>query len=191
MRRQIRDKKYFPDTGVAPVDIEEDLPFLPDSMKSRRVKEKTNRDAGNSDIPIHLFHVNNDSRDKREADTASDFGSLESGLRKTPGLIETEYETEEADVFSDRKYVVLIIYDIISNKQRVKMAKLLSGYGNRVQKSAFEARLNKKQYARFLRDIRRMLNKDDNVRIYRLHGYEEILTFGDKEYEIIEDVIVI
>ncbi len=97
----------------------------------------------------------------------------------------------EGDVFSERKYIVLIIYDIISNKHRVKMAKLLSGYGMRVQKSAFEARLNKNQYARLLRDIKAMLEKDDNVRIYKLHSYEEIKTFGDKKYDKIEDVIVI
>ena len=100
-------------------------------------------------------------------------------------------DDEKGILSSESKYVILIIYDIISNKQRVKMAKLLSGYGNRVQKSAFEARLNKKQYARLLRDIKGMLKTDDNVRIYKLHSYEEIKTFGDKKYEIIEDVIVI
>jgi len=71
------------------------------------------------------------------------------------------------------------------------MAKLLSGYGSRVQKSAFEARLTKKQYARLLHDIKKMLKADDNVRIYKLHSYDEIRTFGDKKYEIIEDVIII
>ena len=90
-----------------------------------------------------------------------------------------------------QKYVVLIIYDIISNKQRVKMAKLLSSYGARVQKSAFEARLTKKQYLKMLSDIERMLKPEDNVRIYRMTGYEEIRTFGSKEYETFEDVVII
>ena len=90
-----------------------------------------------------------------------------------------------------QKYVVLIIYDIVSNKQRVKIAKLLSSYGARVQKSAFEARLNKKQYMKMLSDIERMLKTEDNVRIYRMAGYEEIRTFGSKEYEIFEDVVII
>ena len=71
------------------------------------------------------------------------------------------------------------------------MAKLLSGYGTRVQKSAFEARLTKKQYARLLHDIKKMLKADDNVRIYKLRSYDEIKTFGDKKYEILEDVIII
>lgn len=63
------------------------------------------------------------------------------------------------------------------------MAKLLSGYGNRVQKSAFEARLDKKRYARLLMDIKKLLKADDNVRIYKLYSYEEILSFGDRKYE--------
>ena len=71
------------------------------------------------------------------------------------------------------------------------MAKLLSSYGNRVQKSAFEARLTKKQYMKMLSDIERMLKTEDNVRIYRMAGYEEIRTFGSKEYEIFEDVVII
>lgn len=92
---------------------------------------------------------------------------------------------------NSQKYVVLIIYDIVSNKQRVKMAKLLSSYGARVQDSAFEAKLTKKQYAKMMTDIQKMLKADDNVRIYRMTGYEEIRTFGSKEYEMFEDVVII
>ena len=106
-------------------------------------------------------------------------------------FLEHSRADDEEESFSERKYIVLIIYDIISNKHRVKMAKLLSGYGMRVQKSAFEARMNKNQYARLLRDIKAVLEKDDNVRIYKLHGYEEIKTFGSKKYDTIEDVIII
>lgn len=92
---------------------------------------------------------------------------------------------------NDQKYVVLIVYDIVSNKQRVKMANLLSSYGARVQKSAFEARLSRKQYSKLLIDIQRMLKQDDNIRIYRMTGYEEIRTFGSREYETFDDVVII
>ena len=34
---------------------------------------------------------------------------------------------------------ILVIYDIVDNKRRVKFANKMSGYGYRVQKSAFEA----------------------------------------------------
>ena len=46
---------------------------------------------------------------------------------------------------NELKYRVLIIYDITEDKPRIKLSKLLSSYGVRVQKSAFEASLNKKQ----------------------------------------------
>jgi len=44
---------------------------------------------------------------------------------------------------NELKYRVLIIYDITEDKPRIKLSKLLSSYGVRVQKSAFEASLNK------------------------------------------------
>ena len=155
------------------LDIEEDLPFLPERMK----KEHNPR----SNITFSQGIQAESQSGIREFEK-------ESEIRTDSDIDE---RIDEDDIFSERKYIILIIYDIISNKQRVKMAKLLSSYGSRVQKSAFEARLNKKQYARLLRDIKRMLKQDDNVRIYKLHSYEEILTFGDKKYEIIEDVIII
>ena len=37
----------------------------------------------------------------------------------------------------------LVIYDIVSNKRRLKLAKLLEGYGVRVQRSCFELALEK------------------------------------------------
>ena len=49
--------------------------------------------------------------------------------------------TEETVGVTDKKYFVLIIYDISDNKRRNNMVKILSSYGFRVQKSAFEAML--------------------------------------------------
>lgn len=46
----------------------------------------------------------------------------------------------------ERKFIVLMIYDIVDNKRRNKMVKCLEAYGVRVQKSAFEALLNRRQY---------------------------------------------
>lgn len=91
----------------------------------------------------------------------------------------------------ERKYIVLIIYDISDNKQRLKLAKFLSSYGNRVQKSAFEACLTQRQYANLISGIEQMIHEDDNIRIYRLNHYEEIKLFGEKDYTLYEDVIII
>lgn len=52
------------------------------------------------------------------------------------------WNTEE--IQNTRKIYVLIIYDIVSNRRRVAFAKKMSGYGFRVQKSAFEAMITGK-----------------------------------------------
>ena len=57
-----------------------------------------------------------------------------------------------------KKFIVLIIYDIVDNKIRLKMVKCLERYGVRVQKSAFEALLNRKQYDAMIRQCSRLIN---------------------------------
>ena len=89
-----------------------------------------------------------------------------------------------------RKYIVLIIYDIIDNKRRLALSKLLCGYGILVQKSSFEACLNKKQYDKMLQRIKLLVKEEDNIRVYKLSSYEEVVVFGKKEYPEEEVVIV-
>ena len=60
-----------------------------------------------------------------------------------------EFETLVEDEGND-KYLILIIYDISDNKHRLKISKLLEGYGTRIQKSAFEAWLTKKHFEKLL-----------------------------------------
>lgn len=91
----------------------------------------------------------------------------------------------------DTRYIVLIIYDISQDKQRLKVAKYLSSFGTRVQKSAFEANLNKSQLFRLITGLEQILKKEDNVRIYKLHSLEEIKIYGEGDYTSLEDVIII
>ena len=51
----------------------------------------------------------------------------------------------------ERKFIVLMIYDIVDNKRRNKMVKCLEAYGVRVQKSAFVAVLGRRQCEKRLR----------------------------------------
>lgn len=90
-----------------------------------------------------------------------------------------------------QKKLVLIIYDIIDNKRRNKMVKHLESFGNRVQKSAFEALLPHSKYRDMINGIMKIISNDDNVRIYRLNSSNEVLLFGvgDTSYE--ENVIII
>ena len=90
-----------------------------------------------------------------------------------------------------QKKLVLIIYDIIDNKRRNKMAKHLESFGNRVQKSAFEALLPLPKYHDMIEGIKKIITNEDNVRIYRLNSSNEVLLLGvgDTSYE--ENVIII
>ena len=89
------------------------------------------------------------------------------------------------------KKLVLIIYDIIDNKTRNKMVKLLESYGNRVQKSAFEALLTSVQYNEVIRKIFNIINEEDNVRMYRLNSSNEVVLIGTSDTIYEEDVIII
>lgn len=90
-----------------------------------------------------------------------------------------------------RKYIILVIYDIVDNKHRLKFSKLLEKYGNRVQKSAFEARLTMPKYLKLKDEIEQLLREEDNVRIYKLYAYEEVQVYGSEDYSGEDDVVII
>lgn len=102
-----------------------------------------------------------------------------------------EYFFDTVEVEKSNKFLVLIIYDIVDNKRRNKMAHYLEKYGFRVQKSAFEAILNKKLYEKLLKEITGYVDSEDNVRIYKINGYGEIKTFGDTISIQEEEVIIV
>lgn len=90
-----------------------------------------------------------------------------------------------------KKYIILIIYDISDNKHRLKFVKLLERYGTRVQKSCFEASLPNRLYFNLLAEIKTFINDDDNIRVYKLGIYDEVQTFGTRDYELDPDVIIV
>ncbi|MDD4377299.1 MAG: CRISPR-associated endonuclease Cas2 [Eubacteriales bacterium] len=97
-----------------------------------------------------------------------------------------------SDIIEDpNKKLILIIYDIVDNKRRTELVKLLEGYGIRVQKSAFEALLTSKKYNSLVKSIIRLIHEEDNVRIYRLNSSNEILYFGTSDTIFEEDVVII
>lgn len=90
-----------------------------------------------------------------------------------------------------RKFIVLIIYDIVDNKMRNKMVKCLEIYGVRVQKSAFEALLNRKQYEKLLRESSCLINQSvDSLRIYILDDIIDVYTWGIGERKESDCVIL-
>ena len=99
------------------------------------------------------------------------------------------WNTEEP---RDKKVYCLIIYDIVNNKRRVKMAKKMSGYGFRVQKSAFEAMIKPSLYSKLVEELPKLIDeKEDSVRIYRIVGSGEVTMFGVKKQVENEDIIIV
>lgn len=79
----------------------------------------------------------------------------------------------------ERKFIVLMIYDIVDNKRRNKMVKCLEAYGVRVQKSAFEALLNRRQYEKMLRENSILIDEAvDSLRVYVLDDIIDVYTWG-------------
>ena len=102
-----------------------------------------------------------------------------------------DYNEKEFVAKSDRRYIVLVIYDIVNNKKRNRMVKCLESYGIRVQKSAFEAYLTKKKYEQLMQDACKIIDKDvDSLRIYLLANNTSVRAWGLGDTHI-DDVIII
>ena len=96
--------------------------------------------------------------------------------------MDEDYFFQIEDEITDDRLFILIIYDITNNSKRVKFAKLLLGYGFRIQKSAFEAVLTKTKYEKLKQEIPEFVDKEeDSIRIYQIKGKTQVVAWG-KEY---------
>lgn len=102
--------------------------------------------------------------------------------------------SDEERVFATKRSALcLIIYDIASNKRRLKLSKLLEGYGVRVQRSCFEVNLEKSTYHLLLRDIEHFYREEegDDIIMYVVQK-EEVVRFSTREgAKPLEDVIIL
>ena len=79
----------------------------------------------------------------------------------------------------DKQFIVLVIYDIVDNKQRTKLVHCLERYGKRVQKSAFEGFLTQKQYTQMIEKSQKYINtKTDSFRVYIVDNFINTYSFG-------------
>lgn len=99
------------------------------------------------------------------------------------------FDTEEE--IKDTRVYVLIIYDIIDNKRRLKLAKFLSGYGFRVQKSSFEAKLSKTQYDKMMSQIGNYADEMDSIRVYKIVGKGQVTVIGKDEDDGNDDEVIV
>ncbi|VFU15212.1 CRISPR-associated endoribonuclease Cas2 [anaerobic digester metagenome] len=90
-----------------------------------------------------------------------------------------------------RKYLIVVIYDIIDNRRRAAFAKYLQGFGIRVQKSAFECILPNAKYEKLIRGIPGLIEKEDKVRVYKLTSNADIRAWGTVELVEEEEVVII
>lgn len=92
------------------------------------------------------------------------------------------------------KSLSLIAYDITSNKRRRKLMKLAEAFGIRVQFSVFEAMLDQKLCAAFLKEAEKILDLEagDALRIYPICAEcsEKAVTLGGKTINWKEAYIV-
>ncbi len=67
------------------------------------------------------------------------------------------------------KMFTIISYDIVDDKRRTSVMKLLKGYGVRVQYSVFEAMLDGREFRDLSEHLRKLIDLSvDSVRCYRL-----------------------
>lgn len=91
----------------------------------------------------------------------------------------TEVTPEEIQLVANKTFFTVVIYDIANDARRVKLAKVLLGYAERVQYSGFEAYLTLKQLETLKAKIRDMIDhEEDRVRIYRIAGVPTITVYG-------------
>ncbi len=65
--------------------------------------------------------------------------------------------------------LVMISYDIVEDKKRLKLMKFLKDYGERVQKSVFECNLTQRDYQKVKSGVEEIIDdKKDRVRYYRI-----------------------
>lgn len=99
------------------------------------------------------------------------------------------FEYEEKS--SDDKVLVLIIYDVVDNNKRNKLAKYLQAYGFRIQKSAFEAVISKKKYNKLISEVKAYISDDDSLRIYKIIGKGQIVSYGKKVTYDADDIVIV
>lgn len=83
---------------------------------------------------------------------------------------------DEKQLALNRVNFCIIIYDIVSNKRRAQLSKLLEGYGVRVQKSCFEVKLEDAEYRSLMDDLHNFYNPEemDNICVYKTKQTEFI-----------------
>ena len=91
----------------------------------------------------------------------------------------------------EKIYTILVIYDIIDNKRRNRMAKFLEGYGVRIQKSAFEVKLTKKRCDVMVKRAEKIIDAEtDSLKMYLFPNKTNMYSYGT-ETDYLQNVIIV
>ncbi len=77
---------------------------------------------------------------------------------------------------------VVVAYDIEDDRRRTRVARILEGYGERVQYSVFECEIEERHLQRLVRSLERVMRPGDAIRIYRMpRSRADVLILGGKQ----------
>jgi len=72
-------------------------------------------------------------------------------------------------MYMNNKLYIVVCYDIIDDRKRAKVAKVMQSYGVRVQKSVFDCRITYHQYMKMRRQLEKVIDfEEDSIRYYSL-----------------------
>ena len=91
-------------------------------------------------------------------------------------VLEEDFEKNDYEDYC----TIIVIYDIISNKRRTRLSKILSGFGYRIQKSSFECVLTKEKCDLLVSMIDDFAIDVDFIRIYKLNRNVKTIIYGSK-----------
>lgn len=108
---------------------------------------------------------------------------------------EDDFLSEEAEVIDkvgNRTFQIVVIYDIVDDKRRYHMSKTLLGFGERVQRSAFECHLTQRKYEQMIAEILPLIDEEEDLlRVYKLTGNTQTQVWGKIPETFDEDLIII
>jgi CRISPR-associated protein Cas2 len=90
---------------------------------------------------------------------------------------------------------VVVAYDIAHDERRLRVMKMLKGYGEHVQESVFECDLKPAVYRQMISRLERLIDHGaDNVRLYHLCSADvgRIATLGvGREVQLAEEFAIV
>ncbi|OGT89102.1 MAG: CRISPR-associated endonuclease Cas2 [Gammaproteobacteria bacterium RIFOXYA12_FULL_61_12] len=84
--------------------------------------------------------------------------------------------------------MILVCYDIIDNRRRYRVERLLQGFGTRVQKSVFECHISPAEYRELIEEAEALIDSaEDSIRLYNLCGKDLQRILVDGVGEVTQD----